>query len=167
MNRARLLRLSFVIAALIALALVSRAQEVSGSPPGTGDPSRTGASSAQAARAAAQTRLGMLSGGDWPAAWGGWSQDARREVPRDTYVRAHRTCHPLLAVPLQVVQVLPIDPGTVDVRWRGGGLSGTLRMVSEGRAWRVAPTVTQLSPYAEGPDAAVIELRRRGECARR
>jgi hypothetical protein len=166
-NRARLLRLSFVIAVLIALALVSRTQDVSGSSAGTGNPPGAGASPAQAARSAAQTHLGMLSGGDWPAVWGGWSADARRQVPRATYVRTHRTCHPLLAVPLQAVQVLRLDRRTADVRWRGGGRSGTLHMVSEGDAWRVAPTATQLIPYAEGPKAAVIELRRRGECARR
>ncbi|MGW0552423.1 hypothetical protein [Streptomyces altiplanensis] len=165
-DRARLLRLSAVVAALIAVALAGRAQDSTGSPGGAGQAVGAGATATQAARSAAQTHLGLLSGGDWATAWDGWSGDAQRHVPRDTYVRTHRICHPLLAVPLETVRAVPLDRRTVEVGWRGGGTSGTLRMVSEGGGWRVAPTRAQLGPYADGPGEAVAALRRRGECPR-
>ncbi|MBT2490802.1 hypothetical protein J7E96_20240 [Streptomyces sp. ISL-96] len=163
-DRAPLLRLSCVIAALIAVALVSRAQDTAGSPASTGQASGAKATAGQAARSAAQTHLGLLSGGDWSAAWEGWSSSAQRHVPRDTYVRTHRICHPLLAVPFQTVRAVPLDRRTVDIGWQGGEASGTLRMVSERGVWRVAPTRTQLARYENGPDAAVAALRGRGEC---
>lgn len=165
-DRTRLLRLFSVIVALIAVALAGRAQDSAGSPAGDGQVPGTNATATQAARSAAQTHLGLLSGGDWSTAWDGWSSGAQRDVPRDTYVRTHRICRPLLAVPLETVRAVPLDRRTVEVDWRGGGTSGTLRMVSEGGGWRVAPTRAQLSPYADGPGEAVAALRRRGECPR-
>lgn len=161
--RARLLRLASVIAALIAVALVSRAQDTAGSPVSTGG-AGVEAPARQAALSAARTHLGLLSGGDWAAAWDGWSSGAQRHVPRDTYVRTHRICHPLLAVPFQTVRADSVDRRTVEVGWQGGGVSGTLRMVSERGEWRVAPAPAQLRPYESGPGAAVTALRGRGEC---
>ncbi|MET9800023.1 hypothetical protein [Streptomyces sp. NPDC006368] len=158
---ARLPRLAAVAVALVAVALLSRAQDVTGSPSGA---TRPDASAARSARTAAQTHLGLLSGGDWPGAWADWSHGARQRVPRATYVRVHRTCHPLLAVPLHAVRTVAVDSRTVDVHWRGGGTSGTLRMVHEGERWRVAMTGDQLAPYTRGPDSAIAVLRRRGAC---
>ncbi|MGW7051089.1 hypothetical protein [Streptomyces sp. NPDC054887] len=162
--RAHLLRLFSVIAALIAVALVSRAQDTAGSPASGGAAPDVTAPAREVALSAARTHLGLLSGGDWGAAWDGWSSGAQRHVPRDTYVRTHRVCHPLLAVPLQTVRAHALDRRTVEIGWQGGGDSGTLRMVSERGEWRVAPAPAQLRPYENGREAAVSALRRRGEC---
>ncbi|GAA2993407.1 hypothetical protein [Streptomyces fulvorobeus] len=166
-RRTRLLRFGSVIVVLIVMVLVSRAQDTGGSPTASGRSAGDGATALQAARSAAQTHLGLLSGGDWSAAWNGWSGDARRQVPRDTYVGTHRICHPLLAVPLEVERAASVDRRTVEIHWRGGGVTGTLLMVSEDGAWRVAPTTADVRPYAKGAAAAVAELRRRGECTMR
>ncbi|MEV8308712.1 hypothetical protein AB0P36_15525 [Streptomyces flavidovirens] len=162
--RARLLRPASLIAALIAVALIGRAQDTAGAPASTGGAPDVKPPARKAALAAARNHLGLLSGGDWAAAWDSWSSQAQRHVPRDTYVRTHRICHPLLAVPFETVRAAPLDRHTVEIGWQGGGASGTLRMVSERGEWRVAPAPAQLNPYKNGPGAAVTALRGRGEC---
>ncbi|MFJ8646854.1 hypothetical protein ACIRNI_12085 [Streptomyces sp. NPDC093546] len=156
-----------VAAALLAAVWVSRAQDAAttgpAGGPATGSAAGRGADE-QAARAAAQRHLGLLSGGDWSGAWADFGREARQRVPRDTYVRVHRACHPLLAVPLQVERAVAADARTVDAHWRGGGTSGTLRMRHEDGRWRVAMTPDQLAPYARGADSAIAALRRNGQC---
>ncbi|MEU7277916.1 hypothetical protein AB0A69_03815 [Streptomyces sp. NPDC045431] len=152
-----------VAAALLAAVWVSRAQDTATTGPVTGTATGSGADE-QAARAAAQSHLGLLSGGDWSGAWADFSGDTRERVPRDTYVRVHRACHPLLAVPLQVVRAVPVGVRTVEAHWEGGGTSGTLRMRYEDGRWRVAMTPDQLAPYARGADTAIAGLRRNGRC---
>ncbi|GAA2073428.1 hypothetical protein [Actinomadura alba] len=129
-------------------------------PGGQGQPSTGGQAglrqgeAALQARAAAQTYLGLIAGGDWGAAWDRWTTKAQLAVPRNTFAEVGVGCRTDLGRPFLVESTRPTAETVVVITWTRGGSKGTDRMVRENGLWRFDPSQKALTRYKAGPEKA-------------
>jgi hypothetical protein len=90
--------------------------------------------------AAAGGYLGLLSAGDWTAAWNMWTSSARSRIPQRAFVRQSTACAtPAAAKPYQIIAVQTISTGIARAVWVHGEQSGDLILRREEATWSVEP----------------------------
>lgn len=108
----------------------------------------------------------LLAEQDWAGAWALWTRDAQKEVPRQEFVTANRTCPVSPGKAFALVAVVPVSDTLIELNWRreGTGAVGRGALILAGGEWYFQPDAQTLSEYASGAAKTISNRRENGTC---
>lgn len=109
---------------------------------------------ADAAQLAVEQLFSLIVGDDWSSVYDLWTDEAQKQIPKDTYVNLISTC-PEQGDQYKVTDVKTVNPTTATVSWTrekpgGGEQAGSTTVRYESGAWRVEPDPAALAAYKKG-----------------
>jgi hypothetical protein len=109
---------------------------------------------ADAAQLAVEQLFSLVVGDDWSSVYDLWTDEAQKQIPKDTYVNLISTC-PDQGDQYKVTDVKTINDTTATVDWTrekpgGGEQAGSTTVRYEEGTWRVEPDPAALAAYKSG-----------------
>lgn len=109
---------------------------------------------ADAAQLAVEQLFTLIVGDDWSSVYDLWTDEAQKQIPKDTYVNLISTC-PEQGDQYKVTDVKTVNDTTATVEWTrekpgGGEQAGATSVRYEEGAWRIDPDPASLTAYKQG-----------------
>ena len=109
---------------------------------------------ADAAQLAVEQLFSLIVNDDWSSVYDSWTDEAQKQIPKDTYVNLISTC-PEQGDQYKVTDVTTVNPTTATVNWTrekpgGGEQAGSTTVRYEDGARRVEPDPAALAAYKKG-----------------
>lgn len=109
---------------------------------------------ADAAQLAVEQLFTLIVGDDWSSVYDLWTDEAQKQIPKDTYVNLISTC-PDEGDQYKVTDAKTTNDTTATVQWTrekpgGGEQAGSTTVRYEDGAWRIEPDPAALAAYKQG-----------------